>query len=163
MSETGQGRFPPSTSLSVQLFTSPTWQISIPPLQLPFLLLTHTHTPLYYCWREAAQGTYCSNYELCHLSFIHVCVGLWSAKHSTSCEVTEQRCLALCWFNKSFGWNFWLFLLCQLQLILVYKMAEKCKKKKCPSQLNKTEQDIFNCSIAQFFVQKNLNIHITVT
>lgn len=44
MSETGQGRSPPSPSLPVLLFTSPTWQISIPTLQLPFLLLTHAHT-----------------------------------------------------------------------------------------------------------------------
>lgn len=37
MSETGQGRSPPSLSLPMLFFTSPTWQISILPPQLAFL------------------------------------------------------------------------------------------------------------------------------
>lgn len=47
MSETGQGRSPPSLfpSLCSALFTSPTWQISAPPLQQPFSAVdTCTHS-----------------------------------------------------------------------------------------------------------------------
>lgn len=44
--------------LPVLLFTSPTWQISISPLQLAFLLLSRAHTSLCYCSDEAAQGAH---------------------------------------------------------------------------------------------------------
>lgn len=49
VSETGQGRSPPSLfpSLCSALFTSPTWQISAPPLQLPFSAVdTRTHSSI---------------------------------------------------------------------------------------------------------------------
>ena len=102
MSETGQGRSPPSPSLPALLFMSPTWQISAPTLQLPFLVPTrthaHAHAFIYCCCREGAQGTHCSG-STAWFSYVH----MWAMQHDTFHHMrektntdtqTEQGCLA---------------------------------------------------------------------
>lgn len=94
----------PSPSLPVLLFTSPTWQISIPPLQLPFSsvdICTHTDTPLLlFCWGSTGNILF----RLRTLPpWFHACMGsicMCSTTHSISGEgkqthaQTEPTCLA---------------------------------------------------------------------
>lgn len=51
-----------SPPLPSPLFMSPTWQISIPPPQVPFLLFTHAHTFICHRSGEGIQDTQCSDY-----------------------------------------------------------------------------------------------------
>lgn len=83
MSETGQGRSPPSPSLPVLLFTSPTWQISAPPQRLLAVLLptyTYFHTIIHCCCAERAQGRVL--FRLCQLVLICAVPGPRGMEHT---------------------------------------------------------------------------------